>query len=419
MLNFMLLASIITIALLILLVRPLFKNKDKDRIARREQNILFARHRLNELDNQLENKTLSSENYHELKLEIENNLVLDLKQNANEHVVDQQMPQSSNKTMVLVLCLTLPMVASGLYWITGSPQALSQAQSHAIVPDNIAEMINTIESRLESNPDDLAGWRAIAPIYRGMNLPNKASLALSRIIELGGADASTYAQLADILSLNASGAVTPQANSYINKALELDANNQIALWLAGLSATQSGNTGQALAYWQRLLTLMDDFPEQQKELRAIIQETQASSQISQTQEAHNKNSVASKGSADDIQAAAISISVELDPSLTSLVDPQDTVFVVALAHNGPPAPLAVKRLKVKDLPLDLSLLDSDAMLPQLRLSLFDEVKVSARVSKSGQALPQPGDLTSDSIYYNQQNASKIELLINQQIGDSP
>lgn len=94
------------------------------------------------------------------------------------------------------------------------------------------------------------------------------------------------------------------------------------------------------------------------------------------------------------QAAPVSVSgtVSLSPALASKVSPTDTVFILARAAQGPRMPLAVLRKQVKDLPLQFTLDDSMAMQPQMKLSGFDQVIVAARVSRSGMAMTQPGDL---------------------------
>jgi cytochrome c-type biogenesis protein CcmH len=102
--------------------------------------------------------------------------------------------------------------------------------------------------------------------------------------------------------------------------------------------------------------------------------------------------------------------VSLSPALKSSVSPNDTVFVFARAVDGPPMPLAIVRLKVADLPASFRLDDSNAMAPNMNLSSFDKVTVTARVSKSGNAMPQSGDLEA-SIGPVAHNASGLALLI--------
>ena len=85
--------------------------------------------------------------------------------------------------------------------------------------------------------------------------------------------------------------------------------------------------------------------------------------------------------------------ITLAPALAAKVSPDDVVFVFARAlDGGPKAPLAIQRLQVKNLPLDITLDDSMAMSPAMSLSTQKQVVVGARISKSGSAMAQPGDL---------------------------
>jgi cytochrome c-type biogenesis protein CcmH len=89
---------------------------------------------------------------------------------------------------------------------------------------------------------------------------------------------------------------------------------------------------------------------------------------------------------------SIRVKVGLAAALKSKASPEDVVFIFARAASGPPMPLAIVRKKVKDLPVEVTLDDSMSMVEGMNLSAFDQLVIGARVSKSGQAMPQPGDL---------------------------
>jgi len=171
----------------------------------------------------------------------------------------------------------------------------------------------------------------------------------------------------------------------------------MALWLAGVNAMQAAQPQAAVEYWQRLMPLLAGSPDQQQELSAIIAQAQA--------ETSSASSI--------VTDASISVSVSLDDQLAAQAATDDVVFVVAQAKDGPRAPLAVRQLKVSDLPVVVKLSDQDAMLAQMTISAFDEIVVSARVSKSGQAIPQPGDLSSAQTPADKASTTTIELIINQ------
>ena len=91
-------------------------------------------------------------------------------------------------------------------------------------------------------------------------------------------------------------------------------------------------------------------------------------------------------------APALQVRVSLNAALQDQAGPDDTVFVYARSVKGPRMPLAIVRKQVRDLPMTVVLDDSLAMSPAMTLSKFDQVTVGARISKSGNAMPQSGDL---------------------------
>jgi len=153
------------------------------------------------------------------------------------------------------------------------------------------------------------------------------------------------------------------------RALEIDPNNLKALALAGTVAFQRKDFAGAAAYWQRMLPHL---PADSEDVRTIQQNINEAKSLS--------------------GKAALRGTVRIAPELKGKAAPDDTVFVFARAAEGPPMPLAVAKTRVRDLPYSFQLDDSMAMTPALKLSAFPRVIVAARVSRSGTATAQPGDL---------------------------
>jgi len=307
--------------------------------------------------------------------------------------------------------------------ITGTPAAinLNNLITQASIENPLAEgedidaMIAVVKQRLTDQPDDLEGWLILTRTYTALGRYQEALEANLQLLTIGGENPMVLTQLADTTALLANGEITPAANVYINKALKLDPNYPQALWLAGLSAVQNNNKDEAQAYWKTLLPLLDNAPQQQEELRGVLAQM-TDSQVIPEKNTENTQSVEAQdieiqSSETNAQKIALTIDVSVDTSVLDQVNQDHSVFVFAKAKNGPPAPLAVKRLTVSDLPIQIKLSDNDAMIEQFKLSLFEEVIISARISKSGNPIPQVGDIESAVITTKNTNTSNLKLII--------
>lgn len=402
MTSFIVIALLITCLVLGLLFVPLLRTRNTLSYERHAQNIHYAKERLQELEDQLKNASISATDYEALKLEIETTLAHDIDLADQASHAETTLPRRSNKFAISMLGVFIPLAAVGFYLISGTPEMLSPARTtERPSAEQINQLIQDIEQKLAQNPDDLTGWTLLSRTYLSLGRFREARDGYIKVLELGGESAPTYASLADASALLANGEITSEAAEYIQKALALDPNSQQALWLAGLGAMQQGNKEQASSYWQRLLNLLDDLPEQQQELRQIMAESLGENNTNQT------------AGSDAAIAVALKVEVNLSEELTKQANPDDIVFVFAKAKQGPPAPLAVKRLTVADLPATLVLNDNDAMVSQLKLSAFEDVVISARVSKSGQPVAQAGDLQSNQVDTKNTSPENITLVISQ------
>ncbi len=182
------------------------------------------------------------------------------------------------------------------------------------------------------------------------------------------------------------GRFSDRAGALLLKALDSEPDNLKALWLAGHWKYQQGEYADAVQYWQRV---EQQLPPDGTDAQVIAQQIrQAHARLSPDEQAGLPQPVP------DVAAAgkALTVNVMLDPQLAADAAGEDTVFIFARAVEGPRMPLAILRKQVRDLPVTVTLDDSTAMSPAMKLSNFDQVAVGARISKSGNAMPQSGDL---------------------------
>lgn len=300
----------------------------------------------------------------------------------------------------------VPLLALALYGALGNPQALSQPArvpgglqpTMTQVESMISQMTQALEARAqrgEAKPEDGPAWALAARTLASMQRFKEADQAFARALALTPNDAHLLADRADILSLLQGQNPEGEPMKLIERALRIDPNQPKALALAGSVAFKRGDMATAIAHWQRAL---GQLPPESEFARGLAQSLQEARQAQGAQAASAGTSPRVPSAAPRLQAraevasaASIRGRVSLAPALRAQVRPDDTVFIVARAAQGPRMPLAILRLRVADLPADFTLDDSSAMSPQMRLSGFSDVVVTARVSRTGQALPQKGD----------------------------
>jgi cytochrome c-type biogenesis protein CcmH len=306
-----------------------------------------------------------------------------------------------------------------MYLELGKPQVMQSAATsqataaspHASMPDGTAapsidELLAKLETRLKSSPNDAKGWYMLGRSYMSLGRYPEAVEALRRSYELVGDQQPTVMlSYADALAMSQGGKITGKAFELIKKALELSPNDPTALWLAGLGYEEQGEHERAVRYWRQLEPMLADNPESLNEVHRLI--ASAEQKLGHAVETEKVQAPIAPAS-----TTAITVSVDISPVLREKANPTDTVFIFARAVSGPPMPLAVVRKQVSDLPIEVTLDDSMAMMPQMKLSSFSEVNIGARISKSGNAMPQSGDLKSADVQVNTSQIQPVKLSIN-------
>ncbi len=342
---------------------------------------------------------------------------------ASETAPSSAVEDDKKPLTALLVAFLIPVLAVALYLQLGSPQLLGEQPPVATNSDsphghgqneagNIEELVAKLETSLQEQPDNAEGWYLLARTYMSMQAFQKGADAMAKVIALvGEQDADLLVQYADALSMAEGGKLSGKPLEYVDKALKLNPNHPEALWIKGIAASQTGDLNQAINTWRKAAAQLQDRPEAQAELRQMISKAEARLATGETvSEAEVAPDVSPS---DSTGKPSIRVAVSIDPALRPKVAPSDTVFIFARAPSGPPMPVAAFKTTVASLPMTITLDDSQAMLPSLKLSGLDEAYVSARVSKSGQPGVQPGDLEATGTVVAVKPDQSISLVINQ------
>jgi cytochrome c-type biogenesis protein CcmH len=428
-----LIAGLAGLALLFVIPPLLSQRVAPEETDQDQLNLEVFRQQLRELEADLEAGKLEKGQYHDARQDLERELLHDVDGKGTRPL--PATPTTAPFT-ALLLALALPAFAIGLYLVLGDSALIPRLEMAATAAPGapaghsgsgeqqaaaLEVMVERLAARMEQNPDQLEGWVMLGRTYVALDQPDKGAAALERALKLAPQDPEVLISLAQASANSANGQLAGRPAELIAAALIIEPKHATGRWLNGLVAYQAGDFSLAVERWEALAVDLEAASEDATELRQFIVDAReqggmppATPAISPpAPSAPIPATVTSPG--DTVEPAArvvspaanpetapataptpvIQVQVSLAEPLWGKADPSHSLFVYAKAASGPPMPLAVKRLRVADLPLTLTLDDSLAMTPALRLSNFPQVLVGARISASGQALPQSGDLEGE------------------------
>ena len=277
----------------------------------------------------------------------------------------------------LVSALLVPVLGVALYLHWGALDQVEQTrQLAAMQPQSIEEMTARLEQTVKQQPDSAEGWYFLGRTYMAQERAGDAAKAFERAVEIAGRAPELLGQWAQALYFAEGKQWNEQLQGLTDEALKADPEEVTSLGLLGIAAYESQRYADAVRYWERLVAVL---PEQDPSRAAIA------GGIERARQQMGEDEQSSAAAEPSAKVYALEVRVSLSPEVQQKVQPDDAVFVFARALSGPPMPLAVKRLKVSDLPAQISLSDVDAMMPELKISRFDQVQLAARVSRAGNA----------------------------------
>lgn len=404
MTGFLLAAALLVIVTLLLLLRPWRRGGADRKVAASSAldiNTSLYRDQLLELDRDLAAGTLAAADHAQSRAELQRRLLED----AGARDAPAAAAVGVRKTS-LAIVLVVPLVAGSLYALLGQPAALDPRVRQGLTQADVEQMVQGLAARLEKNPDDPKGWAMLGRSYRLMGRTREAQAAFARVGPTINTDPVLLVEYADTLATTANGNLEGQPLALVERALALDPNQPMALALAATAAFKRQDFALAAQHWERLLPSLPPDSEDASWVASRLAEIRGAGAISGAAPAAapvaGAVTAARAAMPPSISAAApksapaasseIRGRVSLAPALAAEVLPTDTVFVFARAVQGPRMPLALQRARVSELPLSFRLDDSSAMAPELKLSGATEVRIEARISRSGSATPAANDL---------------------------
>lgn len=318
-----------------------------------------------------------------------------------------EAPQPPARRTALALGLLLPMASVLTYLALGDPESAATAPApealqaeagrHAMSASQIQRMVTGLAERLRTEPGNADGWLMLARSYTALGRYADAATALRRATDLLPPNAGLLADLADLTGMAQGKRLAGEPTRLVQRALKLDPQHVKALALAGSAAFEQRDYAAARGHWTTLLGVLPaDAP-----MRRSIQGS-----LSEVDRLEGARPVAAGST------RALTGRVEISPALAARVAPGDTLFVYARPAQGSRMPLALLRRSATSLPFEFQLGDAQAVSPDHRLSSQAQVVVGARISRSGQATPQSGDLQALSGVVAR-DAQGLVLTINQ------
>lgn len=394
--TFWILAGLMAIGVLLLLLPPLLRRGDSTAVLSRDAvNTAVYREQLRELAEDLAAGTLSRAGYEEACRELERRVLEDIPGTPARPPAGGLAP----KTAVAV-GVALPILAFALYFTVGNVQVMlpggaagSDAQPpHGAQVEQIRAMVDQLAERMRQEPENVEGWIMLGRSYGTLERFDDAARAYANAVARRASDADLLADYADVLAMAQGGSMLGEPEKIVLRALGVDPRNIKSLALAGTAAFERQDYAGAVRLWERILEIAPAESEFAQSVRGSIAEARSLS-AKQAPAAVPMPATAASGKAvQQSEAASVSGVVMLAPGVAARVAPTDTLFVFARAVEGSRMPLAIIRAQAGSLPFKFTLDDSLAMAPGMGLSGHEQVVVGARISKSGNATPQAGDL---------------------------
>ena len=380
---------------------------------RQETNITLYHEHLSQLNNDLAEGSIEQDSYVQLKAELDKTLLQDAKL-SHSSVVEKQ-----KKSWLWPVAIAFAIVSFSLYsyMILGaypqlnSPTAINENEAHSeLNPEQMLVFrLQQLQREVKNDPTNSQAWFSLGQAYISAGEFDNAIEAFDRVMKQVGEHAELLGPKAQAMYYKNNQQINGDIQTVIDKALALDSLDASTNILLGMDSFSNRDFAKAVKYWETVLNSGRPGISPQALMGAV---EEAKNQLRMS---NDDTSLA--GGADEIDPSLprLMVNVSLaDNVQKALASGEDkTVFIYAIAADGPRMPLAAVKIKASDLPINIVLDDEQAMTPQMRLSSVDKVHIYAVVSMQGSVGIKSGDFKAQALNIDTQekNAIKMEISI--------
>jgi cytochrome c-type biogenesis protein CcmH len=408
-----------------IVVYPLLRVRGGKALAYKDSNLKLNEEKLKELDLDLKEGRIDQDFYKQAREELDRELLIDIpaenQQNASLHYTGAA---KRHPALAIMIAIFIPLMAMLLYLDLGMHSvsdenfvAEQQPQSTEQQP-SIEEMTKRLEQKIEAEGGSVEEWAMLGRSRKYMGNYDLASKAFAVALEKDSQNAQLMLERAEVMALANDRVFNDEAKAIVRNAYALEPDNANTQWFAGVVEYQSENYRNAIDILAKLVPVARDDEDVLNSIIGIIAKSReqliaAGEEVAELDELLGVNSTPDAPQAATPSASMTSLNVRVDVSgdVRAKFAEGDTVFIYAKAKQGPRMPLAAQRLTVSQLPADIVLDDSMAMVEGMNLSSFDQLVVSARVSKSGTAIAQSGDYIGQLDVTDKSSAEALLIMI--------
>ncbi|MGB0449697.1 MAG: c-type cytochrome biogenesis protein CcmI [Porticoccaceae bacterium] len=366
-----------------------------------QANIDIFRDQQQQYQQQLERDEISQQQYSAMVAEAEQLLLSNTASGKSENKT--RFATGQGLWILPVLLVIIPLATIWIYQGLGaSPdeqiaeKLAVQGQSATAGQDMVwdAELIAMISERVKQRPDNIYYWTILAQEAVSRGDMSAAANYFSETVRIEPRESYLLGQYAQALFFAENNRFTQRVNTAIDNAFAVDSSNQTVLGLKGIQAFESRDYKLAITFWQGAAQQLDPASGDWQALQNGIQK-------------------ARQLMGDTIPGVELAIALSIDKNIQFSAN--QLVFVAVIEAEGPPMPIAARKLSASQLPTEILLSDKDALVDGRNLSSAENIRVIARLSTSGTATPQAGDWEAVSdIIAIAGNQKSLELNISRQ-----